>query len=158
MIRGVDLDVVRGENLVVLGGSGEGKSVLLRHLTGLMRPDQGSIRVDGLEIVGLRDRELIETRKKIGILFQDGALFDSLTVAKNVAFPLAESGIRNRRILRERVREALAMVGLEESLDVMPSRLSGGMRKRVALARAVITRPALHLVRRTYFGSRSGRG
>ena len=98
--------------------------------------------MDGLEITGLKDRALIETRKKIGILFQDGALFDSLTVAENVAFPLRESGIHDRKVRRERVRETLAMVGLEKSIDAMPSALSGGMRKRVALARAVINHPA----------------
>ena len=93
IICGLDLDVIRGESLVVLGGSGEGKSVLLKHLPGLMMPDSGSITVDGFEIVGRSDREMVGTRKKIGILFQDGALFDSLTVAENVAFPLVEEGI-----------------------------------------------------------------
>ena len=141
IISDLDLDIKRGENLVILGGSGEGKSVLLKHLPGLIRPDSGSITVDGLDITGLKDRDLIETRKKIGILFQDGALFDSMTVAENVAFPLVESGFRQRKQIHRRVRETLAMVGLEESLNQMPDRLSGGMRKRVALARAVITEP-----------------
>lgn len=141
VLRGVDLDVRLGETLVILGRSGEGKSVLLKHLIGLMTPDRGSIRVDGEEIVGKRERELNTVRQKFGVLFQDGALFDSMTVAENVAFPLRERGVKDRDELLRHAREALEVVGLEDHLGKMPINLSGGMRKRVALARAVITEP-----------------
>lgn len=141
VLQGVDLSIRRGETMVVLGRSGEGKSVLLKHLVGLMVPDKGSIQIDGEEMVGLSERQLSPVRKKLGVLFQEGALFDSMTVAENVAFPLQERGIRNRGVLLEKVRESLRVVELEEHLDKMPVNLSGGMRKRVALARAIITEP-----------------
>lgn len=141
VLRGVDLSVRRGETMVVMGRSGEGKSVFLKHLIGLMIPDSGSIRVDGEEIVGLGERQMSPVRKKIGVLFQEGALFDSMTVAENVAFPLQERGIRNRVELLEKVTEALRVVELDEHLDKMPVTLSGGMRKRVGLARAIVTEP-----------------
>lgn len=141
VLRGVDLKIRRGETMVILGQSGEGKSVILKHLIGLMTPDSGSILVDGVETVGLSERQLRPIRKKVGILFQDGALFDSMTVAENVAFPLMEEGIRDRKILLERVREVLSVVGLEEHMAKMPINISGGMRKRVALARAVVSHP-----------------
>ncbi len=142
VLQGVDLEIHRGETLVILGQSGEGKSVLLKHLLGLFAPDSGSIVIDGQEIVGLSERKLSKVRRKIGILFQDGALFDSMTVAENVAFPLMEEGIRDRNILIEKVHEVLSIVGLEQHMAKMPINISGGMRKRVALARAVITHPA----------------
>jgi len=141
VLRGVDLEVRRGECLVVLGQSGEGKSVFLKHLIGLMAPDAGRIRIDGEEIVGLSERRLAPVRRKIGMLFQDGALFDSMTVAENVAFPLRERGIKAIPELLEKSRAALREVGLEEHMDKMPVNISGGMRKRVALARAIIARP-----------------
>ena len=141
VLDGIHLTVNRGESLVLIGRSGEGKSVFLKHLLGLMTPDRGDIRVDGESIVGLREAQLMRVRKKIGVLFQDGALFDSLTVGGNVVFPLVESGVRSRKVLREKARKTLALVGLEEAIDEMPINLSGGMRKRVALARAVIHRP-----------------
>ncbi len=141
VLKGVNLSIRRGENTVILGQSGEGKSVLLKHLTGLIASDSGHIIVDGTDIAGLNERQLIPIRKKIGILFQDGALFDSKTVAENVVFPLVESGIRNRRILLKKAEEALKLVGLEKHMAKMPVDISGGMRKRVALARAAITRP-----------------
>jgi phospholipid/cholesterol/gamma-HCH transport system ATP-binding protein len=142
ILAGVDLDVERGETLVVVGRSGEGKSVLLKHLIGLMVPDEGSIRVDGDEIVGVKERKLSPIRKKMGVLFQDGALFDSMNVAENVAFPLIEKGIRKRSLLMKKVETALAMVDLTHHMEKMPIDISGGMRKRVALARAIITKPA----------------
>ncbi len=141
VLRGVDLEVHRGECLVILGQSGEGKSVLLKHLIGLIAPDSGSIQIDGEEIVGLSERRLSPVRMKLGVLFQDGALFDSMTVAENVAFPLRERGIRDIDTLLEKVRAALEVVGLEAHMEKMPINISGGMRKRVALARAIITRP-----------------
>lgn len=141
VLRGVDLKVRRGESLVVLGQSGEGKSVLLKHLIGLITPDSGSIRIDGEEIVGKSERQMAEVRRKMGVLFQDGALFDSMTVAENVAFPLRERGIRKIPELLAKVTAALEVVGLEAHMEKMPINISGGMRKRVALARAIITRP-----------------
>ena len=141
VLQGVDLSIPRGETMVILGRSGEGKSVFLKHLIGLMKPDSGSIRVDGDEIVGLGERQLSPVRKKVGVLFQEGALFDSMTVAENVAFPLRERGVKDHKLLLEKVEESLRVVELEEHLSKMPVNLSGGMRKRVALARAIITEP-----------------
>lgn len=141
ILRGVDLMINRGETMVIVGRSGEGKSVLLKHLIGLIEPDAGSICIDGDEIVGLKERQMSPIRQKMGVLFQDGALFDSLNVAENVAFPLIEKGIRNREALMEEVTKALEMVDLEEHMEKMPINISGGMRKRVALARAIITKP-----------------
>lgn len=141
VLKGVDLDVYRGETLVLLGGSGGGKSVLLKHLPGLLRPREGKVWVDDVEINGLNERQLGPIRKKIGMMFQGGALFDSFTVGQNVAFPLRERGIRDPEELRNRVARALEIVHLEGQEDKWPSDLSGGMRKRVALARAVVDRP-----------------
>ena len=141
VLRGVDLKIRRGECLVVLGQSGEGKSVLLKHLVGLITPDSGSIEIDGDEIVGLSERRLSPVRRKLGVLFQDGALFDSMTVAENVAFPLRELGTRDIDTLLEKARAALEVVGLEKHMEKMPINISGGMRKRVALARAIVTQP-----------------
>ncbi len=141
ILQGVDLNIRRGETMVVIGSSGEGKSVFLKHLIGLMNPDSGSIVVDGKEIVGLRERQLRETRRKIGIMFQDGALFDSMTVAENVAFPLSELGLKDRGALLQQVGEALDKVELTPHMAKMPINISGGMRKRVALARAIIAEP-----------------
>lgn len=135
------LAVRRGETLVVLGRSGEGKSVLLKHLAGLMTPDAGSIKIDGEEIVGVPERRLGPMRRKLGLLFQNGALFDSFDVEENVAFPLMEQGGHDFATLRYKAHEALAAVGMEEHATKMPVQLSGGQRKRVALARAIVTRP-----------------
>jgi phospholipid/cholesterol/gamma-HCH transport system ATP-binding protein len=142
ILRGVDLDVVRGKTLVLLGQSGGGKSVFLRHLIGLMRPLSGSIRIDGEEISGLSERALEPVRRKIGMLFQDGALFDSMTVFENVAFPLRERGERSEKVIRDKVARSLELVSLQGHEDKMPVNLSGGMRKRASLARAVISEPA----------------
>jgi len=141
VLKGVDLKVKRGEILVIIGRSGSGKSVLLKHIMGLLRADSGSIRVDGQEVTELPERKLGPLRKKLGILFQEGALFDSLNVARNVAFPLFEMGMRNRQEVLRLVKEALADVDLEQHLAKMPIELSGGMRKRVSLARAIVTKP-----------------
>lgn len=141
VLRGVNLDVRRGEILVLLGGSGGGKSVLMKHMIGLLQPDEGTVSLEGKEISHLSERELTWVRKKISMMFQSGALFDSMTVAENVAFPMQEAGIKDREELSRRVSEALKIVHLEGQEDKMPADLSGGMRKRVALARAVVGAP-----------------
>jgi phospholipid/cholesterol/gamma-HCH transport system ATP-binding protein len=141
ILRGVDLDVAHGETLAIIGRSGGGKSVLLKHLVGLMEPDTGEIWVEGQNIIGLSERQLGAIRQKIGILFQGAALFDSMTVAENIAFPLREAGERNPKVLREKVREMLDVVELEGQEEKMPVSLSGGMKKRVGLARSIIRRP-----------------
>lgn len=141
ILRGLTLDVQPGETLVLLGKSGGGKSVFLRHLIGLMRPISGSIIFEGREITKLKERELEPVRRKIGMLFQDGALFDSMNVFDNVAFPLRERGEKNPAVIREKVSSSLAMVNMTGHEQKMPVNLSGGMRKRVALARAIISPP-----------------
>jgi phospholipid/cholesterol/gamma-HCH transport system ATP-binding protein len=141
ILRGVDLDVVRGETLAIIGRSGGGKSVLLKHLVGLMQPNAGEIWIEGQNITGLNERKLGAIRLKIGILFQGAALFDSMTVAENIAFPLREAGERDPKILREKVHEMLDVVELEGQEEKMPVNLSGGMKKRVGLARSIIRRP-----------------
>lgn len=142
VLRGVDLDIFHGETLVILGTSGGGKSVLLKHLPGLLTPEEGSIRVNGVEISNLGERALGPIRRQMGIMFQGGALFDSFNVSENVAFPLRESGMTDESEIAARVAEALEIVRLPGEQDKMPSELSGGMRKRVALARAVVGKPA----------------
>jgi len=142
ILRGVDLEVERGETLAIIGRSGGGKSVLLKHLVGLMEPDAGEIWIEGQNIIGLTERQLGAVREKIGILFQGAALFDSMTVAENIAFPLREAGERNPKVLREKVREMLDVVELEGQEEKMPESLSGGMKKRVGLARSIVRRPS----------------
>ena len=142
VLRGIDLDIFRGETLVILGISGGGKSVLLKHLPGLLQPTRGSIVVDGVEISRLKERALGPIRRQMGVMFQEGALFDSLTVAENVAFPLRENGMRDEAEISGRVTEALGIVRLSGQEHKLPSALSGGMKKRVALARAVVDKPA----------------
>ena len=142
ILRGVDLEVTKGETLVIIGRSGGGKSVLLKHLIGLMHPNQGEIWIDGENIIGLNERKLASIRRKVGILFQGAALFDSMTVEENVAFPLWEAGERDRGKIREKVREMLDVVELEGHEHKMPESISGGMKKRVGLARAIIQRPS----------------
>ena len=141
VLRGVDLAIGRGETVVVLGGSGTGKSVLLKHTIGLHSPDAGEVYVDGVEITTFDEDELIETRKKVGMLFQAGALFDSMTVADNVAYALRVHTDQAEEQIGARVREVLNLVELADVEDLMPSSLSGGMRKRVALARAIALAP-----------------
>jgi phospholipid/cholesterol/gamma-HCH transport system ATP-binding protein len=141
VLRGVDLDIRRGEVLVLLGGSGGGKSVLMKHMVGLLQPDEGTVTLEGKVISDLSERDLSWARKKISMMFQSGALFDSMTVAENVAFPMQEAGLLDRDELSRRVSEALKIVHLEGQEDKMPAALSGGMRKRVALARAVVEEP-----------------
>ncbi|MEP6709215.1 MAG: ATP-binding cassette domain-containing protein [Verrucomicrobiota bacterium] len=141
ILRGVDLNVATGETLAIIGRSGGGKSVLLKHLIGLMRPDQGEIWIDGQNIIGLSERQLAAVRRKVGILFQGNALFDSMTVEENIAFPLCEGGERDPKILRQKIGEILEVIELEGQQKKMPVNLSGGMKKRVGLARAIINRP-----------------
>jgi phospholipid/cholesterol/gamma-HCH transport system ATP-binding protein len=141
VLHGADLDVHRGETLVLLGGSGGGKSVLMKHMVGLLQPDEGTVTLEGKIISDLSERELAWARRKISMMFQSGALFDSLTVGENIAFPLHEAGIKDRDEISKRVNEALEIVKLPGQEEKMPSDLSGGMRKRVALARAVVEKP-----------------
>ena len=142
VLRGVDLEVARGETLAIIGRSGGGKSVLLKHLIGLMRPDAGQIWIEGENITGMNERLLASIRQKVGILFQGSALFDSMTVAENIAFPLREAGERDPRILRQRVSEMLEVMELGGEEEKMPVNLSGGMKKRVGLARSIVRQPS----------------
>lgn len=141
VLRGINLEVRKGETCVVIGRSGGGKSVLIKHFIGLLKPTSGEVLVDGENIAMLPERKLGALRKKVGILFQSGALFDSMNVEENIAFPLREAGIKDPKVLGERVREALEMVDLIGEEKKMPENLSGGMRKRVGLARAIVNRP-----------------
>ncbi len=141
VLRGVNLNIVDGETLVVIGRSGGGKSVLLRHVIGLIKPDQGEIFCGDVNITKLNERQMGAIRKQVGMLFQNGALFDSMTVEQNVAFPLREAGERDDQKIAHLVAEALAVVALDGQQQKMPVNLSGGMKKRVALARAIITHP-----------------
>ena len=141
VLRGTSLRIEDGENLVVIGRSGGGKSVLLKHIVGLVKPETGKIVIDGVDIVPLNERRLGPTRRQMGMLFQGAALFDSMTVAENVGFPLREQRHLSPEEIEERVVEALEIVGLAGTQNQMPAELSGGMRKRVGLARAVICRP-----------------
>ena len=145
ILRGINLNIMSGETMVLIGSSGGGKSVILKHITGLMKPDTGKIIINGTDISNLNESSLANIRKTIGVLFQNGALFDSMSVGQNVAFPLRERGEKNFDILVQKVTDALKLVGLEDHINKMPSALSGGMRKRVALARAMIARPKVIL-------------
>jgi len=145
VLSGVSLKIETGERVVVIGRSGGGKSVLLKHLIGLTRPDSGEVFVDGQNIVPMNERQLLEVRRKFGMLFQGAALFDSLTVAENVGFRLLRDRKWSAREIQDKVREALAMVDLEGTQEKKPAELSGGMRKRVGLARAIIYQPQIIL-------------
>jgi len=142
ILCGVDLEVRMGETLAIIGRSGGGKSVLLKHLVGLMEPDGGEIWIQGQNIIGMNERQLGAIRQKVGILFQGGALFDSMTVENNIAFPLREAGERDPKVLHSKVSEMLEVMEMEGEEDKMPESLSGGMKKRVGLARAIIRRPS----------------
>ena len=149
VLKGISLSIPRGTTFVVLGGSGSGKTVLMKHVIGLFKPDRGAVKVDGVEISRLDGKELTEARQAFGMVFQGAALFDSMTVFENVAFPLTEKRTGARlptEEIRSRVVEKLKVVDLgEEVLGRWPSELSGGMRKRVALARALVSDPAVVL-------------
>jgi phospholipid/cholesterol/gamma-HCH transport system ATP-binding protein len=147
VLNGINLSVCRGETLAVLGRSGTGKSVLLRLVIGLEKPDSGQVRIDGEDIAGLTLDKMGEIRKKMGFLFQHAALYDSLTIAQNVAFPLEHHRREMSKSERaDRVKELLAEVGLEGGFEKMPSDISGGMQKRVGLARALALEPKILLL------------
>ena len=145
VLKGVNLEIPKGKITFIMGRSGTGKSVLLKHIIGLMVPDRGKILVDGEDITRLSERELMRLRKRFGMLFQEGALFDSLTVGENVAFPLREHTNLSEKEIQARVEAKLAQVGLLEAIDKMPAELSGGMKKRAALARALALDPEIVL-------------
>ena len=145
VLNGIDLVVHGGETLAVLGRSGTGKSVLLKLIVGLQKPDTGSIRVLGQDIARLDGDRLNEIRKKIGFLFQSAALYDSLTIEENVAFPLARHTRMSEGERKSRARELLSAVGMESGLEKLPSEISGGMQKRVGLARALALNPEVML-------------
>ena len=145
ILSGLDFDLARGECLVILGRSGSGKSVTLRQLNGLETPDRGSVEFEGVELTELSERQLFPYRRKIAMLFQGGALFDSMTVFDNIAFPLREHSSFGADEIAERVRDRLGLVRLEGVEDKMPSELSGGMKKRVALARSLALDPEVML-------------
>ncbi len=145
VLRGVNLTVEAGEGMVVIGGSGTGKSVILKHVIGLMRPDSGEVIIDGQNLADLSEGELSEFRKRFGMLFQGAALFDSLTVGENVAFGLKEHSPLPTEGIMEIVRQKLLMVGLRGIEEKMPADLSGGMKKRVGLARAIAMNPKIIL-------------
>lgn len=142
VLRGVDMEVYKGETLVLLGGSGGGKSVLVKHFLGLLQPLEGTVEVEGEDISTLNEREIGPVRRKIGMMFQNGALFDSMTVGENVAFSLRQAGEKDEAKVKQRVQDVLDIVRLPNEAEKMPADLSGGMRKRVALARAIIDHPA----------------
>ena len=145
VLHGVSLKIEKGEILAVIGSSGVGKSVLLKHVSGLIRPDSGTITVDGIDVTKLKGKELQKYRERLGFLFQGGALFDSMTVFDNVAFPLREKTGFPENEIKESVSEMLGHVGMNGEGDKYPAELSGGMKKRAALARALITNPEIML-------------
>jgi phospholipid/cholesterol/gamma-HCH transport system ATP-binding protein len=145
VLDGVNLDVAPAESLVIIGGSGTGKSVLLKHVIGLLKPDSGTVEVDGTAVESLGNRQITEFRRKFGMAFQEGALFDSMTVWQNVAFPLQRLTKKSHSEINDRVEECLSMVRLEGVGSKLPSQLSGGMRRRVGFARAVAHEPQILL-------------
>ena len=146
VLDGVDLEIGAGESLVILGGSGTGKSVLLKHMIGLLQPDRGQVIVDGVDLASLASSALTDFRRRYGMSFQEGALFDSMSVGDNIAFPLRRSRPKkSREEIADRVAECLRLVGLEGLGDKMPAQLSGGMRRRVGFARAIAISPQILL-------------
>ena len=146
VLRKIDLDVYQGENLVVLGRSGTGKSVLIKIIAGLLKPDAGQVTVLGEDVAALDLKQLRALRLKIGFSFQNSALYDSMTVRENLEFPLRRHWIKlSKDTVNERVEDALQSVGLSHTIDMMPAELSGGMRKRIALARTLILKPEIIL-------------
>ena len=142
VLQGLSAKVYKGETLVLLGCSGGGKSVLMKHFIGLLSPDAGEVFVEGENITGMSERELSKVRRTMGMMFQNNALFDSMTVGQNIAFPLRMGGEKDEERITHLVKESLDIVRLPGQEEKMPSDLSGGMRKRVALARAIVKRPA----------------
>ena len=145
VLNSVSFSVKEGESVAIIGRSGTGKSVLIKHLVGLLSPDEGSVSVDGKDLVGMTERQLLGVRQKFGMLFQSAALFDSMSVRDNIAFPLRRSGLNDALEIDRRVKEVLGLVELPGVEKKMPSELSGGMQKRVGLARAIVHRPQIIL-------------
>ncbi len=145
VLKDVNLVVEKGSTAVILGKSGVGKSVLLKTIIGLIPPDTGSVRIDGQEVVGMNRKTLDALRRQMGYLFQGAALYDSMTVRENLAFPLERQVRLTSGELEEKIIQQLQMVGLEDAIDKMPAELSGGMKKRIGLARALITNPRIML-------------
>ncbi len=145
VLDGLNLEIEQGKITVIIGRSGEGKSVLIKHIIGLLRPDSGQIFLDDMEISSMKEKDFNEVRKRFGMLFQGGALFDSMTVAENVGFPLKEHTDLSDNDILKVVSEKLRRVGMVNVEDMMPSDLSGGMRKRVGLARAIVMDPEIVL-------------
>lgn len=145
VLKGVDIAFAAGQTTVVLGPSGCGKSVLLKHLVGLLRPDAGEVWFDGQRVDRMREADLGPVRRQFGFLFQMSALFDSLSVADNLAFPLREHGVTDEAVVQARIQRVATMVGLGSTLQQMPAELSGGQRKRIALARAIVLDPKVVL-------------
>ncbi|MDL1955680.1 MAG: ABC transporter ATP-binding protein [Candidatus Desulfofervidus auxilii] len=143
VLKGVNLILKKGEITAIIGRSGCGKTVLVKHIVGLLKPDKGKIIVDGEDITAINEKKLKYIRKKFGMLFQEGALFDSMTVAENIAFPLKEHTNLSEKEIKKIVKEKLALVGLKDIEKKMPNELSGGMKKRVALARAIALEPEI---------------
>jgi phospholipid/cholesterol/gamma-HCH transport system ATP-binding protein len=145
VLKGINLTAPKGKITFIIGRSGSGKSVLLKHILGLIKPDEGAVYINNKNIVTANKKELTEIRKHFGVMFQNVALFDSMTVFENIAFPLIEHTKLSKEKIRKKVKEKLSLVGLEGVEDKMPSELSGGMQKRVGLARAVILDPEILL-------------
>lgn len=145
ILKNISFTITRGETKIILGASGSGKSTILRLILGLIRPDSGEILVDGQDITRMRERELVQVRHKIGMVFQEGALFDSLSVRENVGYRLYEESTMAEEEIELAVRRLLGFVGLEDAIDKMPSELSGGMKRRVGIARALVGTPKIVL-------------
>ncbi len=145
VLNSVSIDVIEGENLIVFGRSGTGKSVLLKSIVRLLTPDKGKIFFKGKNIFEMKEKELLKTRKQIGFLFQSGALYDSMSVRENLSFPLRKLTNMKKDEINDKIVETLRLVSLEEAIDKMPAELSGGMRKRIGLARTIITEPSVIL-------------
>ncbi|KAF0141476.1 MAG: putative ABC transport system ATP-binding protein [Stygiobacter sp.] len=141
VLRGVNLTIQEGQSLAIIGRSGCGKSVLLKHIVALLHPDSGYVKFEGKNIYEMNKKELYEVRKRFGFLFQGAALFDSMTVEENISLPLVENNVESKEVIEKIVAEKLELVGLPNTQKLKPSELSGGMKKRVALARALVTDP-----------------
>jgi phospholipid/cholesterol/gamma-HCH transport system ATP-binding protein len=145
VLNEISINIYKGENFIVFGQSGTGKSVLLKCIVGLLKPDSGDILINGESIIDISSSELNELRKSLGFLFQGAALYDSMSVRENLSFPLTRNYSYSKDIINDKVIKVLEMVGLKNAIDKMPSELSGGMRKRIGLARSIITEPKIML-------------
>ena len=145
VLKDISFEVSEGESVAIIGRSGTGKSVLIKHLVGLLHPDTGEVFIESENLVGMAERQLLKVRQKFGMLFQEAALFDSMNVFENIAFPLRRTGLTDAKEINQRVEEVLGLVELPGTGEKMPSELSGGMKKRVGLARAIIHRPKIIL-------------